>query len=178
MVDEPNKGSVYGSIVAAPYVANVMKSILPYMGIEAVYTEKEAQNLTKTLPNYVGWSVNDAKTSMGYLGIDCEVIGDGDKIVKMAPTGGSGVRKDGKVYLYAGEVDNKNTVTVPDVMGKSATIANHMIINSSLNISIKGTTNYETGAGAVVVSQSPAAGTTVPKGTLVTVEFRYLDGTD
>jgi len=178
MVDEPNKGSVYGSIVAAPYVANVMSSILPYLGIEAVYTEKELENLTKTLPNYVGWSVADAKQSMGYLGIDYEVVGEGNKIVKMAPTGGSGVRKDGKVYLYAGELENSDNVKVPDVMGKSATIANHMIINSKLNINITGTTNYETGAGAVVVSQSPAAGEVVPKGTLVTVEFRYLDGTD
>lgn len=178
MVDEPNKGSVYGSIVAAPYVANVMASILPYLGIEAVYTEKELENLTKTLPNYVGWSVADAKQSMGYLGIDYEVIGEGDKIVKMAPAGGSGVRKDGKVYLYAGELQNSDNVKVPDVMGQSATIANHMIINSKLNINITGTTNYETGAGAVVVSQSPAAGESVPKGTLVTVEFRYLDGTD
>ena len=178
MVDEPNKGNVYGSIVAAPYVANVMRSILPYMGIEAVYTEKELENLTKTLPNYVGWSVSDARTSMGYLGIDFEVVGDGEKIVKMAPAGGSGVRKDGKVYLYAGEIENSDNVTVPDVMGQSATLANMMIVNNNLNINITGTTNYETGAGAVVVSQSPAAGEIVPKGTLVTVEFRYLDGTD
>ncbi|MEE0970491.1 MAG: penicillin-binding transpeptidase domain-containing protein, partial [Clostridia bacterium] len=169
MVDEPNKGSVYGSIVAAPYVANVMRSILPYMGIEAVYTEKELENLTKNLPNYVGWSVEDAEKSMGYLGIDYEVVGDGEKIVKMAPAGGSGVRKDGKVYLYAGDIEKRDTVTVPDVMGQSATLANMMIINSKLNINITGTTNYETGAGAVVVSQSPAAGESVPKGTLVTV---------
>ena len=53
-----------------------------------------------------------------------------------------------------------------------------MIVNSKLNINIEGTTNYENGTGAVVVSQSPEAGTVVPKGTLVTVEFRYLDGTD
>lgn len=178
MVDEPNKGNVYGSIVAAPYVANVMKSILPYLGIEAVYTDKELQNLQKTLPNYVGWGTEDARTSLGYLGLEYEIVGDGEKIVKMAPDGGSGVRKDGKIYLYTGEIENKDTVIVPDVMGQSATLANMMVINSKLNINITGTTNYETGAGAVVVSQSPEAGASVPKGTLVTVEFRYLDGTD
>ena len=178
MVDEPSKGSVYGSIVAAPYVANVMASILPYLGIEAVYTDKELENLKKTLPNYVGWSTEDAKTSLGYLGLDFEIVGDGEKIVKMAPEGGSGVRKDGKIYLYTGDLEKSDNVTVPDVMGKSATIANMMIVNSKLNINIEGTTNYENGTGAVVVSQSPEAGTVVPKGTLVTVEFRYLDGTD
>ncbi len=178
MVDEPNKGSVYGSIVAAPYVANVMRSILPYLGVEAVYTEKELENLNKTLPNYVGWGLEDAKSSLGYRGLEYEVVGDGDKIVKMAPEGGSGVRKDGKVYLYTGEIESGDKTTVPDVIGKTASLANIMIVNSKLNINIVGATNYENGAGAVVVSQSPAAGEIVPKGTLVTVEFRYLDGTD
>lgn len=178
MVDEPSKGSVYGSIVAAPYVANVMASVLPYLGVEAVYTEKELANLTRTIPNYVGWSVEDAEKSLDYIKMDYEVVGDGDKVVKMTPTGGTSVRKDGKIYLYAGEISNSDMVTVPDVMGKSATVANLMIINGKLNINITGTTNYETGTGAVVVSQSPAAGESVPKGTVVTVEFRYVDGTD
>lgn len=178
LVDEPNKGSVYGSIVAAPYVANVMEAVLPYLGVEAVYTEKELENLMKTLPNYVGWSREDAETSIGYLGLDYEIVGDGEKIVKMAPNGGTGIRKDGKIYLYTGELKSSDNVTVPDVMGQSATLANMMIVNSKLNINIAGTTNYETGSGAVVVSQSPAAGEIVPKGSSVTVEFRYLDGTD
>ncbi len=178
MVDEPSKDSVYGSIVAAPYVANVMKEILPYLGVEAVYTEKELENLTRNMPGYVGWSRSDAETSLGYLGIDYEVIGDGDRIVKTAPLGGSSIRKDGKVYLYAGEITDSDRVTVPDVMGQSATVANMVITNSNLNINITGSTNYEVGAGAVVIEQSPAAGERVPKGTLVTVEFRYMDGTD
>jgi beta-lactam-binding protein with PASTA domain len=53
-----------------------------------------------------------------------------------------------------------------------------MIINAGLNIRIEGTRNYLSGTGAVVVSQSPAAGELVPEGTVVTVTFRYLDETD
>lgn len=34
MVDEPIKGSLYGSTVAAPYVAAALKNILPYYGIQ------------------------------------------------------------------------------------------------------------------------------------------------
>lgn len=178
VVDEPSKGSVYGSIVAAPYVANVLSTVLPYLGVEAVYTEKELENLTSTLPSYVGWSVEDAVQSLGYKKMDYEVVGDGDTVVKMSPSGGSSVRKDGMIYLYTGELESSDTVSVPDVIGKSATVANLMIVNSKLNINITGTTNYENGVGAVVVSQSPAAGDVVPKGTVVTVEFRYVDGTD
>ena len=155
-----------------------MSAILPYLGIEAVYTEKELENLTKTMPNYAGWSVEDASQNLSYRGIAYEVIGEGERVTKTAPTGGSSIRKDGIVYLYAGDVPKSDMVSVPDLVGKSATVANLMITNAKLNINITGTTNYETGTGAVVVSQSPAAGESVPKGTLITVDFRYLDGTD
>ncbi len=34
IVDEPTKGSLYGSTVAAPYVSGALKNILPYLGYE------------------------------------------------------------------------------------------------------------------------------------------------
>lgn len=153
MVDEPSKGSVYGSVVAAPYVANVMSEILPYLGVEAVYTEKELENLTKTMPNYKGWSVEDAIQNLTYRGIAYEVVGDGERVTKTAPTGGSSIRKDGIVYLYAGDVPQSNMIPVPDLVGKSATVANLMITNSRLNINITGTTNYEAGAVVIAVTR-------------------------
>lgn len=179
MVDEPNKGSVYGSIVAAPYVANVMSAILPYMGIEAVYTESELEKLEKKVPNYVGWSIEDAKASLNYQKLDYEIVGDGNVVKSMVPKGGTSMKKDGKIYIYSGDAEPENNIKVPDVMGKTATVANLMLVNSKLNVKITGSTNYEGNDGsAVVVSQSPAAGEKVSKGTVVTVEFRYLDGTD
>lgn len=179
MVDEPMNGSVYGSIVAAPYVANFLKVVLPYMGIEASYTEAELAKLEVNLLDYTGWLVEDAIKSMGYVGLDYEVVGDGTKVTAQIPAGGSQLAKDtGKVIFYCGDAEPKNTVTVPDVMGRSASAANKLLIDAGLNIRIEGTQNYQSGAGAVVVSQSPAAEAVVTPGTIVTVEFRYLDGTD
>ncbi len=179
MVDEPSKGSSYGSVVAAPYVANVMKAVLPYLGIEAEYTEEELTKLEVNVPNYKSWMIEDAVKSIGYLGVDYEIVGEGTLVKAQIPEGGSMLAKNtGKIILYTGEETPKDTVKVPDVMGKTAVVANSVIINSGLNIRITGTTNYENGAGAVVVSQSPAAGEVVTPGTIVTVEFRYLDGTD
>ena len=179
MVDEPMNGSVYGSIVAAPYVANFLKVVLPYMGIEASYTEAELAKLEVNLLDYTGWLVEDAVKSMGYVGLDYEVVGDGTKVTAQIPAGGSQLAKDtGKVIFYCGDAEPKNTVTVPDVMGRSASAANKLLIDAGLNIRIEGTQNYQSGAGAVVVSQSPAAEAVVTPGTIVTVEFRYLDGTD
>ena len=52
-----------------------------------------------------------------------------------------------------------------------------MIINAGLNIKIEGTRNYLSGTGAVVVSQSPAAGEVAEEGSVVTVTFRYVGDT-
>ena len=44
-VDEPTQGLLYGSTVAAPYVARFLETVLPYMGVEAVYTTEELVSL-------------------------------------------------------------------------------------------------------------------------------------
>lgn len=179
MVDEPMGGSVYGSIVAAPYVANLLKVVLPYMGIEANYTAEELEKLEVNLLDYTGWLVDDAVRSMGYVGLDYTVVGNGTKVTHQIPPGGAQLAKDtGRVIFYCGDETPVNSVTVPDVMGRSASVANKMLIDAGLNVRIEGTRNYGTGAGAVVVAQSPAADASVTPGTIVTVEFRYLDGTD
>ena len=178
VVDEPQNGSVYGSIVAAPYVANVMKTILPYMGVEAEYSDAELAKLSRKVPSYVGWSVSDAVASLDYISLDYEIVGDGDVVTKLVPKAGSEMSRDGKLYVYTGDAQPVSNVTVPDVMGKNATVANVMITNNNLNILITGSTNSQNGSGPVVVSQSPAAGEKVPAGTVVSIELRYLDGTD
>ncbi len=178
VVDEPQNGAVYGSIVAAPYVANVMKTILPYLGVEAEYSDAELEKLSRKVPSYIGWSVEDAKNSLDYISMDYEIIGNGDKVTKLVPKQGTEVSRDGKIYVYTGDAQPQADIEVPDVMGKNATVANVMITNSRLNILITGSTNAENGSGPVVVSQSPAAGEKVPAGTVVSVELRYLDGTD
>lgn len=40
IVDEPTKGSLYGSTVAAPYVSDALENILPYLGIKPTVEEK------------------------------------------------------------------------------------------------------------------------------------------
>jgi stage V sporulation protein D (sporulation-specific penicillin-binding protein) len=41
IVDEPTKGSLYGSTVAAPYVSDALENILPYLGIKPSTEETE-----------------------------------------------------------------------------------------------------------------------------------------
>lgn len=44
MIDEP-EGLYYGGTIAAPVIAELFDMVLPYLGIEPVYTEEELENL-------------------------------------------------------------------------------------------------------------------------------------
>lgn len=179
IVDEPSLGTSYGSVIAAPYVGAVMAKILPYLGVEAVYTDAELKNMAVDVPSFVNWSISLARSYAENLEIKIEVVGDGKYVRRQSPAAGQKMEQSsGKIILYTTNDVPDTTITVPDVAGRSAASANNMIVGAGLNIKIEGTRNYLSGAGAVVISQYPAAGTAVPAGTVVTVTFRYLDETD
>ena len=180
VVDEPTGNSVYGSVVAAPYVSAFLTNVLPYLGVEPEYTTEELANAQLTVARYIGKDADEAKAEIAKLGISVEVVGGSGTVTSQVPTRGSTIAKDnGKIILYTNNADSTaKTVTVPSVLGLTAAEANTKIINAGLNIAIEGAQNYNKGSGAIVTSQSHSAGDTVPYGTVVTVEVIHLDTTD
>ena len=181
LVDEPTEGTLYGSVVAAPYVGNVMAQALPYLGVEAEYSEEELKKLALETPTVTYWSVNAAKEFAKTVGFEVEIIGDGNLVLSQTPAAGVKVEPgSAKIILYTTKdsMQNKKTVKVPDLMGMTAVAANGTLANYGLNIKISGTKNYMSGTGAVVVEQFPAAGTEVEIGSVIEVTFRYLDDMD
>ena len=179
MVDEPTKGTLYGSTVAAPYLANVMRDALPYLGVEPVYTDKELANMAITTPSVTGWYASVAESTAATYGFAVEIVGEGNIVRAQSPAAGTKVESaKAKIILYTETEMEKSTVTVPDVLGKSAVAANEALANRKLNIRIEGTNNYLSGSGAVAIAQSPAAGTEVDIGTVITVTFRNQEEED
>ena len=179
LVDEPTKGVLYGSVVAAPYLANVMRDILPYLGVEAVYTEKELANLAREVPSLVGFYDTIAEAEAELRGFEVEIVGSGREVKSQSPAPGTMVEsQNAKIILYTDEEVEKTQVIVPDLLGKTAVSANEMLANRGLNIRIEGTNNYMSGSGAVAIRQSHAPGTQVERGTVITVTFRNQDADD
>jgi stage V sporulation protein D (sporulation-specific penicillin-binding protein) len=179
MVDQPTVGSKYGSTVAAPYVADFFEAILPYIGVEPTYTSEELASLEITVGDYVGLEVAQAKKKAASQSLAYEVVGQGEIVTSQVPSAGSTLSpENSRIILYTGDESALNSVSVPNVVGKFATNANKILVNSGLNVKITGAQNYNSGSGAVVVSQSPAAGTAVTKGSIVTIEFRHMDVSD
>ena len=77
-----------------------------------------------------------------------------------------------RLILYTERRAERTTVTVPDLLGRTAVSANETLAARQLNIRIQGTNNYLSGTGAVAIAQDPPAGTEVEIGTVVTVTFR------
>ncbi len=176
IVDEPSNGFSFGSVVAAPYVSNTLSIVLPYLGYEPAYTQEELMSAEVTFSNYVGATVETAKADLDWRGIHYIIVGDGDTVTSQTPSPGSSFAKaNGMVYLYTGGETPGADIVVPDLVGKTSEAANRMLINLGLNISVSGASN---GSTATVKSQTPAAGTLVSKGTLVTVEMMHEITTD
>lgn len=176
IVDEPTKGVLFGSTVAAPYVADALEGILPELEITAEYTEAELEKMAVTVGSYRTWSTSYAKKAIEKLGLECVIIGDGNIVEAQLPAAGSQIeKKDGRVYLYTDDELVTESIVLPDFTGMTAIQANARLIGLGLNIRIEGTKNYLTGTGAVVYSQSVPAGTKVAKGEVITLNFRYME---
>jgi stage V sporulation protein D (sporulation-specific penicillin-binding protein) len=83
---------------------------------------------------------------------------------------GTALGDGGSVILYTEAIES-DMVTVPDLNGYFASDANILLTNAGLNMKVKGgkVANYR----ALVGTQSPEAGTEVPRGSVVSVEFNY-----
>ncbi len=180
IVDEPTSGVLYGSTVAAPYVGRIMEKILPYLGVEAVYTEEELEKMAVTVPNCTYWRGTVAQKTCENKGFTVMFVGDpGGVIQKQYPEAGTVVEKSsGIILFYTDKEAEIQTIKVPDLTGMTAVTANQTLVNCGLNIRIRGTKNYLSGTGATVVAQSVAPGTEVEKGTVVEVTFLYPNDTD
>lgn len=177
MVDEPSMGAYYGGAVASPIFAEIMTDAIPYFGISPEYTEEELEHLAVSVPYLETFSVEEAKAKLSEAGLaEPEIIGGGDTVVRQVPSAGANVSKDASVLLYTEEVDpNSEMVTVPDVTGLTQEQAKVRLSNAGLNISYSNTAVQN--QKAVSTSQSPAAGESVARGTVVTVEFLTNDET-
>ena len=178
VVDEPFGNSVYGSMVAAPYVSKTMGEVLAYMNIDPVYTEEELLAVEVSVTNYTGMSITEAKAALESAGIKYKVYGSGETVNDQMPRSGSIMSKEsGTVLLYTGDAAATGTVEVPDLTDMTISQANYALTTAGLNIRLTGAVQ-SSAAGAKAVSQSVAPGTVVPYGTTVTVNFLYINVTD
>ena len=174
IIDEPRAGAYYGSAVSAPVASSIMGEILPYLGVEAKYTDSEYESINKTVPETVGMDVSKAKETISAAGLSAAVKGDGNTVLRQNPAAGTASPSGGSVVLYTSEEEDQSTVTVPDFTGMSPSEAEQKAADVGLTVDLYGLRDNNK-SGAVCYKQSHDAGETVEYGSVITVYFKYTD---
>ncbi len=101
IVDEPEGYMYYGSLVAAPLVGDIFRSVFAYKAVEPRFTGEEEEIIGEpfSLPDLTGMSLSSAKTLLAKLGLYCEVDGEGGEVIVQYPSAGVTVDKRNAVLL-------------------------------------------------------------------------------
>ena len=167
---DPTAGNYQGGQTAGPVTSQIMKEILPYLGIASSSTESEdnAENLIP-IPTLENKTVAEAKQILDQSGFVANVTITGDEnavlVTNQTPKPGTSLMQGSIICLQTTESDLKNIVQVPNIKGMNVTQATNELRSKNLNIKIDG----EKG---IVVSQDPTFETEVEEGTVINVVIK------
>ena len=167
LFDTAHSYSIYGGTIVAPVVASVMADVLPYMGVDPVYTEEELQNADVSTPSLTGIKKTQADSRLNPLGLSSITYGEGDTVTAQFPLAGQAIPRGSSVVLYFGN-EEERTVEVPDLSGATVSSAMSTLKALGLNLRASGATTSD---GSTAKTQSVEAGATVKVGSVVDVEF-------
>lgn len=164
---------ISGGQMAAPTVRKVLDDILPYLGVEAHYTEEELQNVDTVVPYMNGLTAEEAAKILTEKGFEFTTVGDGSTVTDQIPAASSTVPRSAKIILYMGEEKPVDTVTVPNLVGYTIEDVKYiMSFNTGIYLKTEGATHSSSDSSAIYSSgQSIEPGTEVDRGTVITVEF-------
>ncbi|MBE6948224.1 MAG: PASTA domain-containing protein [Ruminococcaceae bacterium] len=168
ILDNPsNETGIYvsGGVMAAPVVGNIFSEILPYMDIEAEYTEEEAKYIDVTMPKLKGETVADAVIKLEELGLKVTVVGDGTEVTDQLPINNAEVAAGTTVIIYTEGSKETGEVTVPNIHNMTVSEARRELAEVGLYLDTSGAS--PTNTSVVVSSQSVEAGSTVEYGTVI-----------
>ena len=165
LLDDPRWVKDYASQVVAPVVGNIISEIAPYLGI-AADGEDRSQTVV-TVPNLVGTEWSSAQVQLNIKGLRHQLAESTTSQAAAAvtyqyPHAGAKVAYGTTVYLYTDTYEGSHT-DVPDVTGKSADFARQMLSAAGLNCVVEGNAN------GTVQAQSADPGSSVQRGTVVTI---------
>lgn len=173
VLDTPSRETglyISGGIMAAPTVRDIFTDVLPYLGVEPDYSDEDIRAVNVAVPDLSEMTLSEAESVLRDRSLRCRTVGDGTVVTGQIPVPGAEIPGDAQVVLYLGAEVPQDEVTVPDFRGMGVGPANTTASDYGLYLQAKGSdrgfANY-----IYVTHQSVEPGTTVPRGTTITVEF-------
>lgn len=178
-LDTPSRSTgiyISGGVMAAPTVGAVMADILPYLGVERVYSEEDIAGKEIVLEDLTGLTGSQAERKLREETLKANFSGTGETVTGQIPAAGQSIPGGSEVLVYLGDMPEERTVAVPDFTGMNRREATDAAGKLGLYILVKG--NSEISPGVTATAQSHAKETQVPVGTTITLEFTDLRARD
>ena len=123
-------------------------------------------------------NISTATKKLKDSGILYEVVGDGETVLSQTPNSGDVITYPlSKVILYT-ESSPEEYVSVPNIVGLDMPSAIKTAINSGLNISFAGISSTYPNSLDKIIEQSIPPGTSVKRGTVITLRAINCDFED
>ena len=159
----PKVELAYGGVLAAPVFREVMEESLEYLGVKRRQEKKERSPLV-IVPNVANYSKNEAQARLEQANLRWFFEGEGALVADQTPSPGARVPAQTAIHLFFYDPEAQEEVIVPSVMGLSMRDASQKLAEAGLKIRIDGS--------GIAYNQSPKAGTKLPKGATVEVNFK------
>lgn len=171
-LDTPNpetNSMVGGGANAAPVVSAIMSDVLPYLGIDPEYSDEDMNMVAMTMPDLTGMTEAEAAAALSEKTLTYRKVGEGAVVMDQIPAANATVPGKAEVVLYFNNEAPSELVTVPDFTTFNLNNANYLANINGLYILVTGANRMD--PNVVATYQSVPAGTQVPRGTTITVEF-------
>ena len=175
--DLPYEATHGGGAIAAPVVGRVMNEVLPYIGVEPVYDETEADRREVSTPRVIDMTQEEAEAAAKNAGLTCRFLGEGDTVSDQVPSAGQKIPVDSQMIIYLGDrTKTTEPVTVPDILGRAPEEVEAVLKNNNLYLRRTGVASSQYNWQTTAIKQNPAPGTKVSVGTVIEVEFSNTEG--
>lgn len=175
--DLPYEATHGGGAIAAPVVGRVMNDVLPYIGVEPVYDETEADRREVSTPRIIDMTKDEAAAAAESAGLTYRFLGEGDTVSDQVPSAGQKVPVDSQMIIYLGDrTKTTEPVTVPNLVGRAPEEVEAVLKNNNLYLRRTGVASSKYNWQTTAIKQNPAAGTKVSVGTVIEVEFSNTEG--
>ncbi len=175
-LDTPSRSTgiyISGGVMAAPTVGNVLSDILPYLGVAQSFAEGDTAGQSVIMPELTGLTAKEAEKALKALGLSLKAIGTEETITAQIPAAGQSLPYGSEAIAYFGQKPETEMVSVPDFSGMTRQAASDAAGSLGLYILVSGNPSVE--PGVTVTGQTIAAGTQVPIGTTIRLEFADTD---
>jgi len=166
----PGGTYISGGNIAAPTCGALIADILEHLGVEKQYTSADEYSKADVLvPHVTGALLEDAKATVTSSGLTFRTVGSGDVVTDQIPASNALIPGGSEIVLYLEGEAPDETVTVPDLIGKSPSSVENALKKLGLYVRATGVATFTSSTSAN--GQSITEGTQVPRGTVIEVQF-------